>query len=90
MCPKCGEIFEDDLDQRIERRYEASLAAHKQYGWKIGKVTYFAVGRLIGHLWQLDHVVPLWKGGRGIGLDNVQVICVKCHHVKTAEDLRTK
>jgi 5-methylcytosine-specific restriction protein A len=38
-------------------------------------------------LWtELDHVVPLHKGGEDI-LENCQGLCSACHRDKTAEDL---
>ena len=35
---------------------------------------------------QLDHKVPLFKGGDDID-DNCQVLCIDCHDLKTAGDL---
>jgi 5-methylcytosine-specific restriction protein A len=35
---------------------------------------------------QLDHVTPLFRGGRDDG--PVQGLCLECHQAKTAEELR--
>jgi hypothetical protein len=36
---------------------------------------------------EVDHIVPIFKGGSSLGLDNHQVICYTCHKKKTAQDL---
>lgn len=35
---------------------------------------------------EVDHIIPISKGGISIGLDNHQVICYTCHKVKTKVD----
>lgn len=37
---------------------------------------------------EVDHIVPIFKGGVSIGLDNHQAICRVCHRDKTAKDKR--
>lgn len=32
--------------------------------------------------WEIDHVKPLWSGGKNT-LNNLQVLCHVCHHTKT-------
>lgn len=36
-----------------------------------------------------DHIIPIYQGGMGVGIDNHQVVCNKCHLVKTAQERRT-
>lgn len=36
---------------------------------------------------EVDHVIPIFKGGESLGLDNHQAICYSCHKSKTAKDL---
>jgi hypothetical protein len=44
-----------------------------------------------GHtLWAADHVVPVWMGGGQTGLDNLQTLCLKCHHTKTALEAKAR
>ena len=91
-CFKCGEIFEDEIRNIILKKKEHMDSMFqkygKDYGWKKeSRVSYWQVGKAIGSRFQLDHVSALCNGGRGIGLDNHQVVCNKCHHTKTAEDL---
>ena len=45
-------------------------------------------GRISAQL-EVDHIVPLYKGGRPFDLDNVQVLCRRpCHQEKTANENR--
>lgn len=39
---------------------------------------------------EVDHIVPIYKGGISLGLDNHQAICYACHKVKTKVDLSGK
>lgn len=36
---------------------------------------------------EVDHIVPISKGGQALGHDNHQAICYTCHKVKTKKDL---
>lgn len=82
-CRFCGLLFEEEIEQRIQRKY----FYNKDHGWlENGKVSYFSVGYGTGHLWEVDHIVPIHKGGRPLDLDNLQVICTSCHKKKTLLD----
>lgn len=35
---------------------------------------------------EVDHIIPISKGGQSIGFDNLQTICVQCHKAKTKVD----
>lgn len=35
---------------------------------------------------EIDHIVPLSKGGEDVD-DNVQVLCGRCHYLKTLADM---
>jgi 5-methylcytosine-specific restriction endonuclease McrA len=35
---------------------------------------------------EIDHIIPIFKGGMTIGLDNVQILCYSCHKKKTKKD----
>ena len=37
---------------------------------------------------ELDHIVPICKGGGGQWLDNYQILCRDCHIQKTKEDVK--
>jgi hypothetical protein len=37
---------------------------------------------------EVDHIVPIFKGGESLGLSNHQVLCAQCHKTKTANDVK--
>lgn len=39
---------------------------------------------------EVDHIVPIYKGGQSLGLANHQAICYSCHKTKTKIDLSGK
>ncbi len=39
---------------------------------------------------EVDHIVPIYKGGESLGLANHQAICYSCHKTKTKVDLSGK
>lgn len=52
------------------------------------KLSYFILGTAVGSVFELDHIKPIHKGGDGVGFENTQVLCVKCHRAKTAQDMK--
>jgi 5-methylcytosine-specific restriction endonuclease McrA len=39
---------------------------------------------------EVDHIIPIYKGGQSLGLANHQAICYSCHKAKTKVDLSGK
>lgn len=39
---------------------------------------------------EVDHIIPIYKGGQSLGLENHQAICGHCHRKKTSVDLSGK
>lgn len=39
---------------------------------------------------EVDHVLAISLGGTALGLENHQVLCAKCHKVKTKSDIKEK
>lgn len=37
---------------------------------------------------ELDHIIPVHKGGGGSWLSNYQLLCVDCHKAKTKQDVK--
>jgi 5-methylcytosine-specific restriction endonuclease McrA len=37
---------------------------------------------------ETDHIIPIFQGGQSLGLENVQLLCKKCHRVKTTNERR--
>jgi hypothetical protein len=88
-CARCKQSFADELDERILKKLTYWIPDLKKRPLKDDDTTtLFTVGVDTGHIWQVDHIHPIHKGGAGVGLDNVQVLCVPCHLRKTAEDRR--
>lgn len=82
MCPGCGEYFDDQLRERVEdhaRRWKLKPGEQVSLG---------AIGYGTGHLWHVDHIIPIFRGGRGVCIENIQVLCVPCHTKKTARERR--
>lgn len=75
-CLACG-VIQDVLFER---------ARHRLKYWPDKKITYYSLGDQTGHLINVDHVVPIHRGGAAVGLKNVQVLCVGCHIRKTKEE----
>ncbi len=36
-----------------------------------------------------DHIIPIYKGGHSMDLDNLQTLCEDCHKIKTRDDMST-
>ncbi len=36
-----------------------------------------------GHLWEMDHRVPVVEGGGACGLENLRTLCIWCHRLET-------
>lgn len=45
---------------------------------------------LKAHRPEVDHVLPIYKGGQAVGIENCQAICSTCHKAKTRVDLSGK
>lgn len=39
---------------------------------------------------EIDHEIPIYKGGQSIGLENIRCLCYTCHKAKTKLDLSGK
>lgn len=85
-CARCGQCFEDRIRKRIRDKWRW---LNRPEPWltgprKISLVTLFHLGYDTGHIWQVDHITPIWAGGHGTDPANIQVLCVQCHKEKTA------
>ena len=41
------------------------------------------IKRNYGHMWEMDHILPVVEGGGGCGLDNLRTLCLGCHKEAT-------
>lgn len=88
-CAGCGLSFEDELVDRL-KKIHTDWNSPTSYRPKPTRelVTWWRLAYNTGHLWHVDHIVPLHQGGQGIGLENIQILCVKCHFLKSADERR--
>lgn len=57
---------------------------HCQHEWKSGDEYYQEYAEGMGM--EVDHIKPIYKGGMSLGVDNIQLLCKKCHLKKTSDD----
>lgn len=60
-------------------------------GTSLDTLPWYYLKRLKEHISQerkpeVDHIVPVYKGGNTLGLDNHQAICAQCHKAKSKVD----
>lgn len=75
----------DNTDGRLRGR---ALQARRLRVWASAEGRCKACKRLTAYPegFQLDHVVPLYKGGEDTE-ENTQVLCIECHDRKTMRDM---
>jgi len=81
-CALCGLSYEDRIIRYMDRR-EATKTS--RFNPKCNIIFLFTIGY---HLSQrqdieMDHTIPIHRGGVGLGLDNIQAVCSICHKDKT-------
>jgi hypothetical protein len=71
------------INRRMYSEVQKRMIAHKQQ-WKcVGEICTGIIP--LTRTWNLDHVVPLWKGGLD-SIHNLQIICSECHSIKTQRE----
>jgi hypothetical protein len=88
-CSGCGESFDDELREIIIKAKQESeyfAARFPDFFRSSDKISYYRIGNNTGDRWQVDHIQPIFKGGVGLGLRNIQVLCVPCHKAKTKRE----
>lgn len=58
--------------------------------WLVSKLKEYMHANLPERKPEVDHIVPIYKGGLSLSVDNLQCICYTCHKVKTKVDLSGK
>lgn len=89
ICTKCGLDTEELRSllykirvQKGEQVYKQLLNYYKeQYGWSFD---------LEKHFYEVDHKIPVFKGGGSCGLDNLQTLCVPCHRKKSMKEAQRR
>lgn len=86
-CKLCGYSYVDDYRQAMESSYGVEGA--KRFG--VDKFMWHIVKKLKDRVVkdrkpEVDHIVPVSKGGQSIGNSNHQIICYTCHKEKSKKD----
>lgn len=93
-CNACSYSWEElakNMHNKVYRGYEKFGPIPefgKQYEYRV--VKYLKNNCPNDRKVQIDHIIPIYKGGTSLGLDNHQAICYKCHKDKTKKDLSGK
>lgn len=74
----CNDQYRRRIDRLVNFREELVWYFYKRLKYKIEKK--FRP--------EVDHIIPIYKGGDALGIDNHQAICYTCHKTKTSQDLR--
>lgn len=82
-CAGCGEI----QDIVFEKYHHWLRLLTRRDGTQEYPVRYGHVGDNTGHVINVDHKVAMVNGGKGLDLNNIQVLCVACHRKKTKLDM---
>lgn len=94
-CTLCGLDYSDFIKELIDKRWKAwtDLAYWRRVtisygGTEHGLMSLSYLGDQCGSIWEVDHIEPIFKGGIGIGFDNIQVVCKACHKQKSIAERR--
>lgn len=79
VCTICGLCYEDRAHEIIKSRVKDNMDVSDD------QLLYW-IGYRISREMDMDHILPIFRGGIGIGFRNHQVICRPCHHRKTASE----
>jgi hypothetical protein len=93
-CAHCQYDYRPVMDDMIEKE-AVRYPAMREYKVSIDKLPWYYFKRFKHrvekeHKPEVDHIVPISKGGDSLGLDNHNVLCYTCHKTKTKVDLSGK
>lgn len=91
LCASCGYDYKP-----IAAKINEQLASYDKIPDFLTTFTWVSIKRLKNHLHiydkphrlEVDHIIPIYKGGPSLGIDNVRAICYTCHKHKTSQDLK--
>ncbi|SCO68346.1 DNA helicase, putative [Plasmodium vivax] len=56
----------------------------------INHLTHILEKPMEGHIWNVDHILPVFRGGGEASFDNLQTLCTFCHKKKTKDDFKKR
>lgn len=88
-CNVCKHDYRSLAENIHQQYYSRYGGAEHQFG---EKYDYYLVKVLKSrcdkeHRLEVDHIIPIFKNGNSLGIDNHQAICYTCHKTKTSKDL---
>lgn len=88
-CNSCGYDYKPFIESNVMGAYGTGGVDYKT------QINFYVIKRLKERIDpklkpEVDHIIPISKGGTALGLDNHQVICYTCHKTKTSKDLSGK
>lgn len=88
-CNICKFDYAPHMDSiATNSRYTEENDWRNNYIWYFYKILKSRVP--LEHRPEVDHIIPIYKGGQSLGIDNHQCICYTCHKTKTGKDLSGK
>lgn len=79
----CAPLVDRVAARAASRRFRDGLVqAGCRATW--GDPENIVINASIPHLWEMDHILPVVRGGGGCGLDNLRTLCLRCHRAETA------
>jgi hypothetical protein len=77
--PEYNETSPKGKKRRVTGHHKKYVASSQKWKCKM-------CGKLLDHSYEVDHIVPLYKGGTN-DVSNLQALCRNCHGKKTMSDV---
>lgn len=93
-CLTCNYDYSGHLSEIVDRN-NARTHSYSHVTKDYSKLSWFFFKRLKDKVPderrpEVDHVIPIYKGGQSLGFENHQILCSSCHREKTKKDLSGK
>lgn len=91
ICTHCGlncSTFFATFKRYIQQIPYSKRAEEAELYFQSKGVPFYKSWRNRRTFWDIDHILPVEKGGGQCGMENLQLLCVNCHLKKTIEERR--
>ncbi len=98
ICSRCG-VLKRARDMDVDRQRGGARMRGYDARWERVRMMHLRAEPLCRRCASLgyttpamlvDHILPIADGGAVLDEDNLQSLCIRCHGIKTAEDLRKR